>query len=281
MNAVEPAAPACTLCGGRRLALVAEIKQRPARETDFGIPPAAYCRQVLQCQDCGVFNNQHAMLAAALYCQQYNKATYQNDLSAKYAAIRALPLPQSDNKQRVQRVIAFSRRQGQTPARAKVLDVGSGLCVFLAEMQAAGYAGYCIDPDPQAVAHARQTVQVAGAYAGAIEDYQPECRFDIITLNKVLEHVRTPITLLQHAKRLLAPGGFLYVELPDGEAALQHGGAHDREEFYIEHVTVFSPRAVRFLINAAGFAAAELASIHEPSDKFTTYAFLTTGAGQA
>ena len=29
--------------------------------------------------------------------------------------------------------------------------------------------------------------------------------------------------------------------LPDGEPALDNGGAVDREEFYIEHFTVFTP----------------------------------------
>jgi 2-polyprenyl-3-methyl-5-hydroxy-6-metoxy-1,4-benzoquinol methylase len=217
------------------------------------------------------------MLDSSIYRRAYNEATYRLDLQDKYASIRALPEDRSDNKQRVRRVIAFSKRMGQRPQKASVLDIGSGLCVFLGEMKDVGYSCFCLDPDPFAVDHALKTVCVDGAYAGTLDDYKPDRAFDIITLNKVLEHVPDPARMLKQAAELLAPNGFIYIELPDGEAALKEGAAFDREEFYIEHFTIFTWDSFRRLTEMAGVKVVEMESIHEPSDKFTLYGFLVGG----
>ena len=42
----------CYLCGSPDMALIEEIRQRPAGETDFGIPPDDYRRLILRCQNC-------------------------------------------------------------------------------------------------------------------------------------------------------------------------------------------------------------------------------------
>ena len=47
---------------------------------------------------------------------------------------------------------------------------------------------------------------------------------------------------MRKAKNILAPGGFVYTELPDGTMAIKD--SLQREEFYIEHLHVFSMASV-------------------------------------
>mgnify|MGYP001976614780 CR=1 FL=1 len=79
---------------------------------------------------------------------------------------------------------------------------------------------------------------------------------------------------LLKAKSLLSTDGIIYIELPDGKNASENGGFIDREEFYLEHYTIFSKDSLDYLVRKIGFGLDEFSSIHEPSDKYTLFAFL-------
>lgn len=52
-------------------------------------------------------------------------------------------------------------------------------------------------------------------------------RFSLITVDNVIEHVPCPETLLAHLSRLLAPGGFIYLTIPNAQAvAMVHADCH-------------------------------------------------------
>jgi hypothetical protein len=64
----------------------------------------------------------------------------------------------------------------------------------------------------------------------------------------------------------------VYVELPDGEGAATDGPG--REEFFIEHLHVFSMASMCLLAARAGFSVQLAERLREPSGKFTLYAFM-------
>lgn len=270
-----PPPPSCLVCGAAGAVLVDTVPVRPAGEKDYGIPAERYRRAIYQCRSCGVYLNAHGLLPDGYYEGAYNEATYRGDLLAPFERIRALPPEASDNKQRVGRIVAHLRGRGLALADATVLDVGSGLCVFLAELKAHGPRCWCIDPDPSAAEHARRHAGVDHAYAGTLDTFETDVRFDLVTFNKVLEHVTDPARLLQQAARLLAPGGAIYVELPDGDLARRHGRPRDRQEFFTEHHAIYNPSALARLAKAAGLRCEGVTSIEEPSGKCTVYGFLT------
>jgi SAM-dependent methyltransferase len=51
------------------------------------------------------------------------------------------------------------------------------------------------------------------------EDYETEERYDAVFLVHILEHVTEPVPFLAKARALLAPGGRVYVIVPNGAAA--------------------------------------------------------------
>ncbi|HET8650645.1 MAG TPA: N-acetylneuraminate synthase family protein, partial [Gemmatimonadales bacterium] len=267
--------PVCPVCASADAELLTIVTTPPPREKNYGVPAERYRRALYRCQDCGAFINWHGMLAGDYYRGDYNQACWPDRLLEPFRRIRALPPDESDNKQRVARVVRHLSNRGCSPGSTRTLDIGSGLCVFLAELgDQWGGELVCVDPDPAAAAHALEHAGVSAAHAGTLDDFAPGIGFDLVTFNKVLEHVPDPVRLLGQARSLLATGGTVYLELPDGELALEHGRLSERQEFFAEHLAVYTRSAVERLVGNAGFRAIETASLHEPSGKCTVYAFL-------
>jgi SAM-dependent methyltransferase len=185
----------------------------------------------------------------------------------------SLPPERSDNLQRVARI---RERLGDGGGTQTVLDVGSGLAVFPARMREAGWVCTALDPDPRAVEHARTAAGVEAVCADFMEAKDLGA-FDLVTLNKVLEHVPEPAAMLARTREFLTQHGHVYLELPDGEAAATDPDGANREEFFIEHLHVFSMSSVSLLADRAGLVTQQLERVREPSGKYTLFAFLRSG----
>jgi 2-polyprenyl-3-methyl-5-hydroxy-6-metoxy-1,4-benzoquinol methylase len=246
----------------------------PPGETRFDLGAQPYRRTYLRCSLCGHWYSEHAMNLGALYAGAYVESTYGDRMRQTFEHILALPPDKSDNSGRVARLIAFAAMHLPSGKKPRLLDVGTGLGVFPFRMKEAGWVCTTLDPDPRAATHAREVVGV-DAIAGDFMAVGPEefGRFDVVTFNKVLEHVEDPVMMLAKAAQHLAPGGFVYVEVPDGEAAAAEGPA--REEFFVEHHHVFSPASLATTAARAGFSPIAIERLREPSTKFTLRAFLT------
>jgi len=263
--------PRCEACDGDHWQLVASFSAPPPGENAFGA--SAYCRRLWRCGNCGHFVNRHDHDLSRLYSSAYAEASYDGDRRAeRFRSILALPPERSDNHGRAAAIMAFASDMGLS-ASPRLLDVGSGMAVFPAVMRKAGWRVTAVDPDP---ANARQARELADAEAitGEFSTLQFEAEFDVVTLNKVLEHVVERRAMLIKAAGLLSsPAGFLYVEVPDGEAALDEGPG--RQEFFLEHYCAYSPASLALVAARAGLRLRRLDRLREPSGKFTLRAFLT------
>lgn len=262
-------------CDGAAFALQFDYAQAPAGEIQFSFAgQVEYRRQVLRCRTCGHFVSRHSMDIAGLYSGEYVNSTYgdADGLRRSFERIVGLDPQKSDNTARVKRVCDFAAGHfGDRPGRHSILDVGSGLCVFLFRMKQAGWDCTALDPDERSCAHARQVAGV-NAVCGDFMRVDTPDRFDVVSLNKVLEHVEDPVAMLAKARDCLAPGGFVYIELPDGEAAASEGPG--REEFFIDHLHVFSAASFALMVERAGFNLLMLERLREPSTKFTLRGFI-------
>lgn len=262
-------------CAGAHMEDAWTYAVAPAGETPFrALQGRPYRRTVRRCAACDHHTSDPGFDPAALYVGGYMDDTYrEGGIAAAFARIAALPRERSDNAGRVSRVDAFMGREGERPS---ALDVGSGLCVFLHGLAARGWECTALDPDPAAVAHARETVGVAGVAADFMEA-DGLGLFDLVALNKVIEHVADPVAMLARAAAHVAPGGFVYCEVPDAPAAAVEGP--DREEFFIEHLHVFSPASLAMAAARAGLSPVRMERLHEPSGKWTIAAFLAPAPG--
>jgi len=233
-----------------------------------------YKRNLLKCPVCGHFLSIHKMSYKTIYEGDYVSSNYKDDngIYNTFNKIISLNPDMSDNKQRVKRIINFFSdiliiKDSEKPC---VLDVGSGLCVFLYEMKKYNWQCTALDPDIRNVKHAQKNVGIK-ALCNDFMHIDMADKYDLITFNKVLEHVIDPIEMLKKSQLFLKPQGVVYIELPDGEKAKFEG--FDREEFFIDHHHIFSATSFSIMIDKAGFEIINIGRLREPSSKYTLYCF--------
>jgi SAM-dependent methyltransferase len=246
----------------------------PSGETAFDLRGQLYQRSYWRCGICRHEFSQHSLDLGGLYDGAYVESTYGDRMRETFDRIISLPSDRSDNSARVRRVVEFATRFFGATYVPKLLDIGAGLGVFPFQMKQLGWECTALDPDPRAGAHLRDVVgvhTVIGDFLSVKDDDLG--RFDVVTLNKVLEHVEDPVAMLTRVHLVCTNRSFVYVEVPDGEAAAVFG--YSREEFFVEHHHVFSPVSASLLAMNARFKIHCSLSFREPSDKFTICMFLT------
>jgi SAM-dependent methyltransferase len=268
--------PNCIFCTSPSFEKLFEYNEPPLLETRFNsLKLNNYYREVVICENCSHMYSVHEMDLGQLYLSEYNQSTYQNleGMEKTFKRITTLEPSQSDNWNRCERVDNFisSRFPGKERAEVSVLDIGSGLGVFPFEMKKKGYDVTALDPDSIAIEHIKKHSGVT-TILGDFLEVKIEEKYDVISLNKVLEHIENPILMLEKVNSLLKESGIVYIEIPDGEIA--KGQGKEREEFLIEHHHAFSFSSFSLLIDKAGFHASEIKRIIDPSKKFTLYGFL-------
>jgi 2-polyprenyl-3-methyl-5-hydroxy-6-metoxy-1,4-benzoquinol methylase len=267
----------CPMCGCCELRGHFVYDRPPPGETQFpGFAGKDYWRELHRCPQCGHYLEWFEIDQAALYSGDYVTATYGDPAGVrrKFERINALAPEHSDNIGRVRHILGFCNAHwpaDRFAARApRLLDVGAGLGVFPYRMREAGWDCTALDMDPRLVAHHREVVGIRSEVAD-LRKAEGLGTFDLITFNKVLEHVADPVDVLHGALRLLAPRGLIYVELPDGEAAEAEG--KEREEYLLGHVHVFSFASFALLVARAGVQLLACERLREPSTKFTLRGF--------
>ena len=167
-------------------------------------------------------------------------------------------------------VRAFARHLatlGRLAAGRRLLDVGvgTGLLVHLARQ--AGWDATGVDICAEAAERAGREFGVAVA-VGDFLAVDLRGGYDAITMADVVEHSRDPRAFLARAHALLAPGGVLYVGVPNHRSLVYlagdalgwlpgTGGLVDR--LYVpNHYQYFTPQALAALAREAGFTVAAL-----------------------
>src|SRR3989338_1072994 len=195
----------CRVCGLDRpklLGIRGNLEYSGAASLEAGEPHMV--TNVVQCRNCGfIYTNPLILLAAGDARQRYHDAQeylpYAND-------------PSRELKERLATLERLAKKKG------RLLDIGAGKGEFLAIARQRGWEVEGVEPSEDMVRHAQQQHQLTLRYGALEQAAFPDGYFDAVTLNMVLEHVDDPHGLLQAIYRVLAPGGLLFVEVPNMES---------------------------------------------------------------
>lgn len=153
-------------------------------------------------------------------------------------------------------------------------DIGGGRGSYSAEL--IGWYDHLtlVDIDPQAVAAARQRLEATGRVtcltAAAEATGLPDGGFDAVFMIEVLDHADDPAAAVREARRLLKPGGWLYLTVPNRAFPFEthpvRFGRHFVSPRWVPFLPwvpmlhrrlatarVFTPRLIRQMAQQAGF----------------------------
>jgi SAM-dependent methyltransferase len=265
----------CLLCGSNDSKFLFNYKGRDLYLEK--LKPVNFRLSWYACRNCGVFfSRQHRDIEKVyedgrLYDAQYDE----KGIKQRFQKIMRLRGYESDNSRRVKRIKSFHKRyiseSGIRKAKFRVLDIGAGLGVFLAKFLDNTYDGYALEVNKVAARHIRRELKIP-VYRALVQDFKINRKFDLITLNKVIEHIKKPLGVLRAIKDMLSENGLSYLELPDTRSYESGGSASDA--FASGHYMVYNPASVAYLVNKAGYEVLNINRIFEPSGKHTIYAFL-------
>lgn len=153
---------------------------------------------------------------------------------------------------------------GRVPARSRVLDLGAADGSVASVLKAMGCRVWGVEMDPEAAETARlhcEEVVVGDLEDPATLDGLEGHQFDVVLMLDVLEHLSDPARVLGTVGRLLGPGGWgvislpnvahisLRLELMEGRFTYRDAGLLDRT-----HLRFFDRPGVDQLMEDAGWA---------------------------
>ena len=186
----------CPVCDSDQGTQVANLDRRLKRLTTFG------------CDNCGLLFTNPMPTDAEL--ENYYTRLYRRD----YQGASTTP----KNKHLV-------KRKREAAARAnllvellqpgsKTLDVGCGSGEFVGKMLSLGHDAFGFEPGES---YGRYAKSIYGdrVRIQSWQDAEYHDKFDLVSCFHVLEHLRNPMAALQWMASMTAPGGLIYIEVPD------------------------------------------------------------------
>jgi len=161
------------------------------------------------------------------------------------------------------RLDRLENRLGASNPEARLLEVGCGSGVLLQEAVKRGWRVDALELSAELAAVARQNNPEATITTGNIEFQEPSgtC-YDAIISFDVLEHVHSPMTMIENCRELLKPGGLLMLQTPNTRSlrCRIQGAKWDMLDPQ-QHLNLFSPDALRVLLTTVGFDILEMTTV--------------------
>jgi 2-polyprenyl-3-methyl-5-hydroxy-6-metoxy-1,4-benzoquinol methylase len=211
--------------------------------------------QLVRCTECDLvfvnpaFDEQH-------YREVYQSADYQEimrDLGERSHEYRV-------DRFGKERVEIMARHLVSHDVAPSYLDVGCSTGFVVEAAAHRGWNAQGIDLNPSAIEYGQR--RGLNLKCAALEDLEAEAgSFDAVSLFDVLEHLLHPRRTLDAAVRLLAPGGLLFVYVPNYDSAsrlLMGAAAHFI--WPTHHLNYYTPVTIAALMQRAGLEVVDVST---------------------
>lgn len=143
---------------------------------------------------------------------------------------------------------------GRLPGPSRILDIGCGNGGFLIQMKDRGHRAEGTEWTQESAARVPSEAGIPVHVGDLLDLGLPDGAFQAATLWHVFEHLRQPAETLDRLHRLLAPGGLLFLSMPNHEST--QADAFGTMWFHLDpprHLFGFGVNSLSALLKAKGF----------------------------
>jgi len=225
----------CPLCAGTQAALVCEVDGKTGEPL-----------RTLMCSGCGLgrIDPLPDRLALEAWYRDAYRQEYKSSIQPK---MRHVLRAGRNARDRWSWLTSHARLpQGFH----KTLDVGSSSGEYVFLMQQLGFDAAGIEPHAGYAAYARDQLGLNVLHGAVLDhaDRWPAEDLHLITMFHVLEHMVSPVETLATFRRLLAPDGLLFIEVPGSTRLCGHATL-----FFKAHALHFTGPTLKAVVERAGF----------------------------
>lgn len=237
----------CPVCNTRQAKPFLEARLDPAKFTDATYAsrkePEFMCLPLVECLTCQTVYTPCPPKESYL-AQAYGESTYDSGEEANQAA-----------KTYAAQLAPQLRRLA---TKGCAVDVGAGNGALLAHLLEAGFAKVIgVEPSRQAIEAARPEIRPFLREGLFTREMVQETDLGLVCACMTLEHVADPLTLLETAFDVLAPGGLMAVVVHNWQAPFNRLLGRYSPIIDVEHLQLFCPRAIDYTLRRCGFETLE------------------------
>ena len=241
---------ACMSCGSSTRPVLDQVL-----DNRFGAPGAW---RILRCEACGLEQTAPRPNQAELKTLYETYYNYGGERDTTYTGWRDR-LIMSQLYQLILKLdgdISFLSEKG----RGRLLDVGCNEGRPLVLYRRHGFQAEGVELNSRAaeVARARGFV----VYETDLKDLHPSQPFDRIVFSNVLEHTLDPRATLAETRRLLGPGGEVWISLPNAQSWLRRVFGRTWINWHVPfHLSHFDAKTLTALLRECGFTVVSVRSV--------------------
>jgi SAM-dependent methyltransferase len=181
-------------------------------------------------------------------------------LARAYAEAASEAYIEEEAGQRATARATLARIETHVARPGAVLDLGCWVGYLLAEARDRGWRTLGVEPSEFASDYARDRLGLEVITGDADTADLPAAAFDAVALGDVIEHLPDPGEALDRIRALLAPGGVLWLAIPDAGSLLARAMGRRWWSVIPTHVQYFTRESITTLLRRHGFAVLELST---------------------
>jgi len=220
---------------------------------------------IQRCSNCGHrFQNPRITLERAI-------ELYADDRTA--AAIYSQPLQLEIDSRKYRYGLQLLEWAGYTE-KDGLLDFGCGVGLFLREAHSSGWTR-CIGIDAnqnyQRSYQGSHEIEFINTNFESLDSETLGSNFSAIAMWNVLEHIYEPFEVLSKLRKLLSDTGLLLIMVPNVESLATRIIREKSATFNWKHISHFSARSLRTLLERSGFIEIHLETVISEIDNIKSY----------
>lgn len=241
----------CQICGGMSFFSILRVRDPLSAQTE----PF----QLLKCAGCGLVHTDPSLSMVELdkyYADDY----WHRDSSGRGVIKRGFGRSIERWFLDFRMKLTMKPLRSRIPHAGRVLDVGCGVGDRLTLLNLAGYESYGVEVSESAAAIAERVHGADRVFHGTFHRAcYPDDFFDCVTFYHVFEHLQCPQDVLEEARRILKPGGVVFIELPNIDSVGYRLFKKRWQPLHVpQHLFHFSPSSLTALVEKLGFRVLQI-----------------------